>query len=166
MQEVATAAGLSITSVYARFEGKQALVLALHERVIAEGGAQLEAMLEHQASASVESMVAALVDGLIGFASDHAHVFRAVLLSDDAETNERAAAFIRTGSERVAASLIPRVTGPRARAAKDIDFAWRSVVAVIQQTWSLDGAEPARFPLDRRALGRRLTRQFLAAITS
>ncbi|MEJ7584050.1 MAG: helix-turn-helix domain-containing protein [Acidimicrobiales bacterium] len=34
MQEVADRAGLSITSVYARFDGKDALVLALHERVI------------------------------------------------------------------------------------------------------------------------------------
>jgi AcrR family transcriptional regulator len=46
MQEVADRAGLSITSVYARFDGKDALVLALHERVIAAGLAALEAALD------------------------------------------------------------------------------------------------------------------------
>ncbi len=34
VQEVADRAGLSITSLYARFDGEQALVLALHERTV------------------------------------------------------------------------------------------------------------------------------------
>ena len=81
MQEVADRAGLSITSVYARFEGKAALVLALHEQVIAQGLAALEAVLDDEelAGAPLESVVAAVVEGAVGFAHAHAHVFRAVV---------------------------------------------------------------------------------------
>lgn len=166
VQEVAQRAGLSITSLYARFEGKDALVLALHERVLANGGAQMDALLGDDAiaQAPVEDAVAALVDGAVAFAKANAHVFRAVLVSSDAETSERAAAFIRAGSERIARALAPRLALPQPRANRDIDFAWRSVVAVLQQTWALGGADPGRFPLSEAQLSTRLTRQFLAAI--
>ncbi|MEJ7584051.1 MAG: hypothetical protein WKF43_08175 [Acidimicrobiales bacterium] len=57
-----------------------------------------------------------------------------------------------------------RLTGPTARSLRDIDFAWRSVVAVLQQEWALGGADPGRFPLSRSELATRLVRQFLAAL--
>ncbi len=166
VQEVADLAGLSITSLYARFAGKQALVLALHERVIDEALGQLDAALADDAvtSAPIEEVVAALVGAAITFADAHTHVFRAVLISGDAETNERAAAFIRAQSERIAEALAHRDPAPSTE--RDVDFAWRSVVAVLQQSWALDGADPGRFPLDRFELATRLTRQFLAAIDS
>jgi AcrR family transcriptional regulator len=166
MQEVADRAGLSITSVYARFDGKAALVLALHEHVIAQGLAALEAALDdgELAGAPLESVVAAIVEGAVEFAHEHAHVFRAVLAAGDEETNERAAAFIRGGSERLARLLGPRIPSDPANAARDVDFAWRATVAVLQQSWMLHGAEPARFPLAPAALAQRLTSQFLAAV--
>jgi len=166
MRDVAATAGLSVTSVYARFDGKQALVLALHERVIADGIAQLDALLEaHRVEwATVDDTVGALIEGLVAFAVDRAHIFRAVLLADDEETNQRAAGFIRAGSERLAGLLVERIARPADEVARDVDFAWRGVVAVIQQMWSLDGAEPARFPLDPPALARRLTAQFLTIV--
>jgi len=166
VQEVADRAGLSITSVYARFTGKDALVLALHERVIGDGVALMDTLLGEAtvSAAPVDEVVAGIVDAAVTFAQDHAHVFRAVLLAGDGETNERAAAFIRAGSERIAGVLAPRLPVPRARAACDIDFAWRSVVAVLQQEWALGGADPGRFRLSRAQLTARLVRQFLAAI--
>ncbi len=166
VQEVADRAGLSITSVYARFDGKHALVLAVHERVIQDALAQMETLLGQDVAtdASVEEIVAELVDRAITFANVHAHVFRAVLLAGDEETNARAAMFIRAQSERIARLLGPRLPGSADQAARDIDFGWRSVVAVLQQEWALDGADPARFPLDRAELAARLTDQFLATI--
>ncbi len=166
VQEIADRAGLSITSIYARFDGKSALVLALHERVIGQGMAQLDQFLgqEAVATAPVEDIVADLVDGAVTFADAHAHVFRTVLLAADGETNERAAAFIRAGSERITGVLAPRLPHPRAQAERDIDFAWRSVAAVLQQHWALGGASPGRFPLSPAELATRLTRQFLATI--
>jgi len=162
MQQVADRAGLSITSVYARFDGKAALVLALHEQVIAQGLAALDAVAP--AAAPLESVVAAVVDAAVEFADAHAHVFRAALAAGDDEMNERAARFIRGGSERLAAILGPLLDSDSDTAARDIDFAWRTTAAVLQQSWMLNGAEPARFPLDSKALARRLTAQFLAAV--
>jgi AcrR family transcriptional regulator len=166
MQEVADRSGLSITSVYARFDGKAALVLALHEQVIAEGLAALETALAagQLAGAPLESVVAAVVEGAVDFARAHAHVFRAVIAADDDETTERVAAFIRGGSERLARLLLPKLPSDPDTAARDVDFAWRATVAVLQQSWMLHGAEPARFPLAPAALAQRLTSQFLAAV--
>jgi AcrR family transcriptional regulator len=167
MQEVADLAGLSIMSVYARFDGKSALVLALHERVIAHGLDQFDAALGDPAvaGAPLEGMVVEVVSRAVDFAEENAHVFRAVLAAADDETNQRAAAFVRVGSERLA-----RLLGPRLPAGVDadraVDFAWRSTVAVLQQWWVLWGAEPARFPLGRDALARRLARSFVAAVTT
>ncbi|MEO6317360.1 MAG: TetR/AcrR family transcriptional regulator [Acidimicrobiales bacterium] len=166
MQDIADRADLSITSVYARFDGKDALVLALHERVIGEAVAQLDDLSAEDASdqGAVEEAVTTLVDGLLAFAHAHAHVFRAVLVAGDDETNQRAAAFIRAGSERVARWLTPQLDVPRSTAERDIDFAWRATVAVVQQEWALDGVDPSRFPLSSAELSARLAQQFLAAI--
>ncbi len=166
MQDVADRADLSITSVYARFEGKDALVLALHERVIDEALSQMDVQLRGAdlAAIPVEELVAGLVGRALAFAQAHAHVFRAVLAAADDETNERAAAFIRAGSERVAAVLAPHLATPDAQARRDVDFAWRSIVAVLQQLWALGGVDPSRYPLTSVELTDRLTRQFLAAV--
>lgn len=166
MQEVADRAGLSITSVYARFDGKFALVLALHERVIATAMDQVDAALADPAvfEAPLEEVVAALVERAVDFADTHAHVFRAVLVAADGETNERAAAFIRAGSERLAHVLSAQLADVSAAPERDIDFAWRTTVAVLQQRWMLWGAEPSRFPLDRSELAQRLARSFVAAV--
>ena len=166
VQEVADRAGLSITSVYARFDGKQALVLALHERVVAEGIEWMDLVLASDAppDGPLEDIVSMIVGQALGFAVAHQHVFRVVLAASDDETNERASAFIRAGSERIAAVLVPRLATRPRQAARDVDFAWRSVVAVLQQMWALGGADPSRFPLSQSQLATRLSQQFLAAV--
>jgi len=160
VQEVADRAGLSITSVYARFDGKSALVLALHERVIAAGVGRLDDAVGDRAlaGAPVATVAAEVIGRAVDFADAHAHVFRAVLAAADDETNRRAAAFVRAGSERLARLLGPGVDE------HDVDFAWRAAVAVLQQRWVLWGAEPSRFPPGRDELVRRLTRAFVAAV--
>lgn len=165
MQEVADRAGLSVTSVYARFDGKASLVLALHERTIAVGLDGLDDALS-TGDSSVERVVRTIVGRAVRFADEHAHVFRAVVASGDAETSERAAAFIRRGSELVFVLLAPMLKAVTGMAERDVDFAWRAMVAVLQQSWMLNGAEPARFPLDTEGLVDRLTHQFLATVTS
>jgi AcrR family transcriptional regulator len=166
MQDVARRARLSITSVYARFDGKNALLLALHERVIATALAQIDAVLVDAtlAAAPLDRVVAAVVRGAVDFSDANAHVFRAVLAAADEETNQRAAAFIRAGSERLARLLGPRLGTRRTAAERDVDFAWQCTVAVLQQGWVLWGAEPGRFALDRTSLTRRLTQMFLATV--
>lgn len=165
MDQVASRAGLAITSVYARFDGKAALVLALHERTITTALERLDSALEDPAlfDRPLEEAVRRLVEAVVAFADEQAHVFRAVLAAADDETNQRAAAFIRAASERLARALVPHLRGAP-DAERDVDFAWRSVVAVLQQRWMLWGAEPSRFPMRRDELVHRLTRSFLSAV--
>ena len=167
MQDVADRAGLAITSVYARFEGKSALVLAAHERIIDSGIAVFDAMVEAEAvhPSDTRDFVTALIAGTAEYAERDSHILRAVLAANDEETNERAALFIRASSERIAKILAPRLTQSLAEAERDIDFAWRSVMAVLQQTWALWGADLGRFPVGKDELVRRLTDQFMAAIS-
>jgi hypothetical protein len=101
---------------------------------------------------------------VVGFANEHKHVFGAVLSADDQETNERAAAFIRSGSEAVAAHVLPRLGRPRDEADRDLDFAWRTAIALQQQSWALGGAEPARHPMAPEDLASRMAKQFLTTI--
>lgn len=166
MQDVADRAGLAITSVYARFDGKSALVLAAHERIIASAIAVLDAMVDAELAhpSDTRDFVTALIAGSADHAEAERHILRAVLAANDNETSERAACFIRASSERLATILVPRLPRPCARAERDIDFAWRSVVAVLQQRWALSNTGLGRFPLSKDELVRRLTDQFLAAI--
>ncbi len=165
MEQVAAEAGLAITSVYGRFDGKAALVLALHERTIDRALSEMDAFLEapELAELPVPQLVARAMEGLVRFSEEQAHVFRAVLAAADEETNQRAAAFVRAGSERFARLLLPRLGGSET-VERDLDFAWRSAAAVLQQRWFLSGAEPARFPLDGEALAQRLTAAVLAML--
>ncbi|MGB5757819.1 MAG: hypothetical protein WBM50_12960 [Acidimicrobiales bacterium] len=106
-----------------------------------------------------------IVQSVGDFTEANEHVFRAVLATADREATDRIADFVRSSSERVAALLRNRIEGDPETVDHELDFAWRSVVAVLQQAWMLDGADPARFPLDRTELLDRLTTQFLNAIS-
>jgi AcrR family transcriptional regulator len=166
MQDVADRAGLAITSVYARFEGKSALVLAVHERLIVSGIAAFDAMVEAESANPTDTreFVTALIAGFAEYAELDSHILRAVLAANDEETNERAAYFIRASSERIAKVVAPRLSQPLADAERDIDFGWRGVVAVLQQTWALWGSDVGRFPVGKDELVRRLADQFLVTI--
>ncbi len=166
MQDVADRAGLAITSVYARFEGKSALVLAVHERLIVSGIAAFDAMVEAESANPTDTreFVTVLIAGFAEYAELDSHILRAVLAANDEETNERAAYFIRASSERIAKVVAPRLSQPLADAERDIDFGWRGVVAVLQQTWALWGSDVGRFPVGKDELVRRLADQFLATI--
>lgn len=165
VQEVADRAGLSITSLYARVDGKSALVLALHERVIAEGLATFEAAeAELDPDTELDQVVRAVVEGAVAFTDRYHHVFRAVAATDDPDVHDRAATFIRAGSERVAELVLPRLPAGSTSDDADVDFAWRTVVAVLQQRWALGTANPGRYRHDGPALVDRLARTFLATI--
>lgn len=168
MQEVAEHAGVSVPSVYARFDGKAALVLALHELTIARGLAAADQMIEadRTAPATLEDAVRTLVSAAVAFAQRNEHLFRAVIACSDDETFERAAAFSREMSARLSTLLLPKLSGDPASAERDVDFAWRSVLAVLQQAWMLGGAQPGRFPMSRDEEIERLVRQFLAHLPS
>jgi AcrR family transcriptional regulator len=62
---IAEAAGVSIGSVYQYFPNKRAIFIALHERHIEQVDRILERRLIESADATLEGLVASLIDGMI-----------------------------------------------------------------------------------------------------
>lgn len=62
---IAETAGVSIGSVYQYFPNKRAIFIALHERHIAQVDRVIDHCLAESADASLEELLAALIDGMI-----------------------------------------------------------------------------------------------------
>jgi len=62
---IAEVAGVSIGSVYQYFPDKRAILVALHERHIAEVDRMIESKLVENAAASLEGLVRALIEAMI-----------------------------------------------------------------------------------------------------
>jgi AcrR family transcriptional regulator len=167
MADLARRAGVAVTSIYARFADKRALVLALHERHYAETTTQMDALLDpaRWEGADLETVARTIVSRVVRHLLSRADLLRAALLVDDPDVETRAAALMRRGSERLAVLLRPRLRHlpPRERD-RAIDFAVRAVLAVVQQRLLFPAAEPGRYRLSEAELVRRLGRLFLATL--
>lgn len=167
MADLAKRSGVAVTSVYARFENKDALAVAAHERLRVEAFAAIDALTEpaRWQGAGLDEIAATVVARTVNYRRNNDRLLRALLLVNDREMHERAAAIIRHGSERLAVLLRPRLTW-LAAAERDraVDFAWRAVMAVLQQRLVYGAAEPARYRLAQTELIRRLTHLFTATL--
>jgi AcrR family transcriptional regulator len=169
MADLARRAGVAVTSIYARFSDKRALVLALHERHVEETARHTATLLDPDRwrGADLETVVRGVIAGVVVHLLPRAHLLRAVLLADDPDVEARAAELMRRGSEAVAELLGPRLGGvaPRERD-RLVDFALRAVMALVHQRLIFSRHEPGRFALSERELTRRLGDLFLAIVTN
>jgi len=167
MADLARRARVAVTSIYARFDDKRALVLALHERHFADTMRHLEALLDPRRweGADLETVVRGVVSRIVGHLLPRAHLLRAALLVNDRDVEARVAELMRQGSERLAALLRPRLRHlePRERD-RVVDFASRAVLAVVQQRLLFPTVEPGRYRLSEAELTRRLGSLFLATL--
>lgn len=167
MTELARRSKIAVTSIYARFENKQALVLAAHERHRDEVMREIDAMLDPSRwqGADLETIVRKVMIETLANRKRRIHLLRAALLINDREVYQRAAELSRHASERMAALLAPHLTwldpGERDRA---VDFAMRAVTAVLQQRLVFGEIEPARFRPGEQELAERLANLFLGAL--
>ncbi len=165
--DLARRARVAVTSIYARFDDKRALVLALHERHFAETVRNTDTLLDPDRweGADLETVVRGVVARIVGHLLPRAHLLRAALLVNDRDIEARVAELMRRGSERLAALLRPRLghlrPGDRDRV---VDFAIRAVLAVVQQRLLFPHTEPGRFRLSNAELTRRLGGLFLALV--
>jgi AcrR family transcriptional regulator len=164
--ELARRARCTVTSIYARFEDKRALILALHERHRDEMIAGIDRLLDpaRWRGAEGEAIVRAVFESLLAMRKRRRNLLRAVALLNDGEVYERAAQIIRHSSERLNALLAPLYSLGSREFARRIDFAVRVVNATVQQREIFGAAEPARFRMSERELHARLIRLFLAAL--
>ena len=169
MAELARRSKIAVTSIYARFENKQALVLAAHERHRDEMMHQMDELLDpaRWAGASLETIAREVMARTIADRRQRLPLLRATLLINDPEVYERAAQIMRHASELMAKLLDPRLDWlPEKERARSVDFAMRAVVSVMQQKLVFGAIEPARFRLSDKELASRLADQFVATLTS
>ena len=167
MADLARRAGVAVTSIYARFSDKHALVLALHERHVEETARHTALLLDADRwkGADLETMVRGVLAGVVAHLVPRAHLLRAVLLADDPDVEARAAELMRRGSAAVAALLAPRLaTVPARERERRVDFALRAVMGLIHQRVIFARHDPGRFALSEREFTRRLGDLFLAAV--
>ena len=167
MAALARRAGVAVTSIYARFSDKHALVLALHERHSEETARHTAALLDptRWANADLETLVRGVIAGVVAHLLPRAHLLRAVLLADDPDVEARAAELMRRGSAALAALVAPRLAHVPARERdRLVDFALRAVMALVHQRLIFCHHEPGRFALSEREFTRRLGDLFLAIV--
>jgi len=167
MADLARRAGVAVTSIYARFADKRALVLALHERHYAETAQRMDTLLDPRRweGASLETMAGTIVSRIVGHMLPRARLLRAALLVADPDLETRAAELMRRGSDRLAALLRQRLRHlPQRERDRTVDFAMRAVLAVVQQRLLFPTAEPGRYRLSDAELTRRLGRLFLTML--
>ena len=169
MAELARRSRIAVTSIYARFENKQALVLAAHERHRDEMMREIDQLLDPAArkGANLETIVREVMAGVIADRRSRLPLLRAALLINDREVYERVAQIARHVSERMAVLLSAQLDWmPEGERERTIDFALRSATSVLQQRLVFGDIEPARFRLSDSELAQRLADQFIATLTS
>ncbi len=169
MAELARRSHIAVSSIYARFENKQALVLAAHERHRDEIIKEIDQILDPAPwrGAPLDRVVREVMLRVIADRRSRLPLLRAALLVNDREVYERAAQISRHISERMAALLSPHLEWlPHGERERTVDFALRAATAVLQQRLVFGDIEPARFSLSEAELAQRLSDQFLATLTS
>jgi len=169
MAELARRSKIAVTSIYARFENKQALVLAAHERHREEMISAIDQLLDPAAwrGAPVEMIIPEVISRVIADRRSRLPLLRAALLINDREVYQRAAQISRHVSERMAVLLAPYLDWmPPGERERTIDFALRCASSVLQQRLVFGDIEPARFHLSEPELGQRLADQFLATLNA
>ena len=165
--DLARRSRVAVTSIYARFADKQALVLAAHDRhretVIELVDRELDPV--RWRGMDLETIVRECLGPLIAGWWRNVPLIRAALLVNDREINERAAEMLRHISELLSTLLGPHLPWLSAsESARTIDFALRGVMAVMHQRLVFGEVEPMRFHLSQQELNARLVEQFLTLL--
>lgn len=154
------------TAFYARFSDKNALLLEIHERFMKGAADAIAAAFALPGSEAgiTEQFVSGVVSELIHVYSANHNLLRSVLLADNPLMYDRAAELARTVSTTLAARIQERVPlEERDTLSRDIDFAIRSALAILQQRLLYRDREPSRFPLESDELHDRLTSLVVSA---
>ena len=168
MAELARRSKIAVTSIYARFEDKRALVLAAHERHRDEMIGEIDRILDpaQWRGAALDTIVRETMTRIIADRRSRLPLLRAALLVNDRDVYERAAQISRHASERMTALLARYLIWlPEPERARTVDFALRAATSVLQQRLVFGDIEPGRFRLSESELNQRLADQFLATLT-
>jgi AcrR family transcriptional regulator len=166
IQEISTISDAAISSIYARFADKHAMVLALHQKVIDDAMNFLEKMKEIDRKAvPLQGLIKLAIVHYLAFARKHQHIYRAAILSNDNLIYERVISQIRFASELFYKEAQKYKELGKRGLEKKVDFSIRMVVATLQQTWVMNTITPARFDFDDDELASELAKMVFLYIT-
>lgn len=133
MQEIAQRSGAGVSSIYARFRDKQALILGLHARLrenVIECVDRLADPARWEYNTS-EEIVSAVVPPCVRFYRVHGALIRAALTIDEPELRERQASVLRIASSKFSALIAPRYPDRVEAIEIAVDGAVRIVASVM-----------------------------------
>ncbi|MFD6856292.1 TetR/AcrR family transcriptional regulator [Rhodococcus sp. NPDC060086] len=164
--EISKRAGSAPTAIYARFSDKDALLFEVHERFKQRIVDAIAVAFDspERADWTDEKFVSTAVSELVELYDTHHHMLRSVLLADNTVMYEQAAELARAISESLAARLLSSIEDEvRDTAERDLDFAVRAALALLQQSALFADLPPTRFTTDADELSQRITNMVLAA---
>ena len=166
MAELARESGVGISSIYARFSDKSALILGMHLR-LREGALQcLDELTDptRWKGATVDDIVRRIILNVVRFYRKHRFLIRAALFVDDTAVRERQGSVLRIAAEKFTLLFI----APKAKAANKIgiavDFSVKMVASVMYAEIMFGSVELTRTPMPDRRLVARLSSVILALL--
>jgi AcrR family transcriptional regulator len=167
--EISAHAGCAPTAIYSKFSDKTAMLLEVYDRFKARVAAHIAAATEtmHGRGASPREVLQTAAAGVIDLYSNNRRLLRSVLLADNAVMYQGAAELTRSLSLALADVLIADIPETKREIAEqELDFALRSVVALLQQDLLYQPATPSRFTYSDEDLCGRLTKILVDAYTA
>lgn len=163
MQELSLESKAAISSIYARFDGKEAMLVALHEDITARSVQLVADLVTAFSEGMINSknpveMIAPLLERYLRFAHDNKHIYRAIMLSNHQFAYERIIAQNHRASS-MGFALLSRIPGinPEGLEAR-VDIAVRLLSSSFQQLWFFGDANPGRLTFSHEQLAQQLAK--------
>ncbi|WP_433192890.1 TetR/AcrR family transcriptional regulator [Nocardia sp. CA-107356] len=166
--EISARSASAPTAIYARFSDKTALLLGVHERFRERTADKIVAAITEPGLAELppEEFVSYVAGELIALFRDNHRLLRSVLLSNNSQMYTHATELGRSVATAIGGQLSPRIPEhQRADAERDLDFAVRTALALMQQSLIFDDQTPTRFDYSEAELRDRITRILFDAYT-
>jgi len=147
MAEIEARSGCGIATIYARFRDKHSILAALHESMSERFKERIDDATdpERWATRSAEEASLAIARGLVAHYTRHRNLLRAVLLLDDQEVNERAAALIRHAATRIQAIVALNGKADSEAYRRRLDLGTKAAYALLQQRLIFHPISTGRF---------------------
>lgn len=168
LADIARASQTGSSSIYARFQDKRAILLAVHERVRDRAVSKFETLCapERWGNATVEDAMREIIAAMLSWYRDNHNVMKAALLLNDAVIYERISNTIHAGSVQLSYFIQDRVPGQsRLSAVRAADFIFRIMTATFQQLAIFDTISPTKDELGDEEIIDGLSVAALAQIT-
>lgn len=161
IQEICLHAKAGISSVYARFASKDAMLIALHERLTQTSVSVIGDLVQQFAvqlatADNPQPLLAALYRQYIAFARSNKHIYRAIMLSNHSHAYERIVAQTHQTSKSCFELLSRMSQFPQQGLEERVDVAVRVLSATFQQMWFLGDINPGRIEVSDDALATHL----------